>query len=112
MESNTHFLSFGSGNTTPGYTGLANDLTTTQIVPELEGKLGLHYMRSFNSGSIMQLELGYLFSTYLNGIKQVVPTALVPNAFNQGVIAIETSSQVQSNLDMNGPYLKLTYLFT
>ena len=60
----------------------------------------------------MQLELGYLFSTYLNGIKQVVPTALVPNAFNQGVIAIETSSQVQSNLDMNGPYLKLTYLFT
>jgi hypothetical protein len=111
MQSNTHFLSFGNGNTTPGYTGLANDLDETRVVPGLEGKLGFTYARSFLSGSMMSLELGYLFSTYFDGINQVVPTALVPEAFNQGVIAVETSDSVQSNLDLNGPYLKLTYMF-
>ncbi len=112
MQSNTHFLSFGNANPTAGYTGLANDLTETRIVPELKGKLGMTYMKSLRSGSLMSFEAGYMFSTYVNGINQVVPTALVPDAFNTGVVAIESSDQAQSNLDMSGPYLKLSFLFS
>ena len=33
------------------------------------------------------------------------------NAFNQGVIVIGTSDEVQSNIDLSGPYFKLSYLF-
>lgn len=111
IVSNTHFLSFGAGNSSPGYTGLANDLTQTRIVTQLDAKLGLTYLKSFRSGKDMLVEAGYAFSTYLNGINQVVPTALVPAAFNNGVIAIETSQQVQSSLDLSGPYLKVTVYF-
>ncbi len=110
MQSNTHFLSFGDTNQTPGYTGLANDYTQVRVVPGLDAKLGMTYTKSY-AKSMMILEWGYLFSTYLDGINQVVPTALVPAAFNNGVIAVETDAQVQSNLDLSGPYLKLTYMF-
>lgn len=110
MVTNTHFDSFGAGNTTPGYTGLANDLDQTRIVTQLEAKLGLTYLKSFHSKDML-IEAGYAFSTYLNGINQVVPTALVPAAFNNGVIAIETSQQQQSSLDLSGPYLKMTFMF-
>jgi hypothetical protein len=50
-----------------------------------------------------------MFTDYFNGINQVVPTALVPGAFNGGTIAIETSAQVQNDLTLNGPYISLVW---
>jgi hypothetical protein len=110
MNSETSFLSFGDGNITPARTSLAKQ-SQTRVVPELNAKLGLVLDKPLKSGKNWSLEGGYLFTTYLNGINQVVPTALVPNAFNQGIIAIESSGQVQSSMDLNGPYLKAKYRF-
>jgi hypothetical protein len=111
MSSNTNFLSQGRDNPTPVRTSLA-DQTLVKIVVEIESKLGLTYQYAFHSGSSLEVQGGYIFDTYLNGINQVVPTALVADQLNNGVIAIETSAQDQSNLTLNGPYLKVNYLFS
>ncbi|PJC40574.1 MAG: hypothetical protein CO042_03095 [Parcubacteria group bacterium CG_4_9_14_0_2_um_filter_41_8] len=80
------------------------------MVTELNSKLGMTYSFSFHS-SRLALQLGYMFSVYFNGINQVVPTSLVAGQLNNGVIAIETYGQEQSNLDLNGPYLNLVWQF-
>lgn len=111
IASSTDFNSFGGvANPSPVQTSMAN-IIQTEVVPELDAKLAMAYTTAFQSGRSLSLEFGYLFSTYLNGINQVVPTALVPNAFNNGAIAVETSEQQQSNFDINGPYIKLSWLF-
>ncbi len=118
MYSNTGFVSFGgdpnvpagAGNTTPVNTKLA-DQRQAQVVPAFDSKVGFLYGWLLNSGSSLNFELGYAFSVYVNAFNQVVPTALVPGAFNGGTIAIETSAQVQSNLGLNGPYLKAHWDF-
>lgn len=110
MKSETSFLSQGRDNPTAVSTDLADE-SSTQLVPELDGKLGLTFNETFHSGCSLAIQAGYMLGTYFNGIKQVEPTALVPNQFNNGVIAIESSSQNQYNLDLNGPYAQLTLLF-
>lgn len=107
MKTTTNFLSFGDGNTTPATTGLA-DQSITRMVPELDGKLGLFYDWVTADNTIVNLQLGYQFNVYINGINQVQPTRVVTNVFNAGVIAIDSSSQQQNNLGINGPYLRLT----
>lgn len=111
MKSNTHFLSFGAGNTTLTPTVMANQ-SQTSVVPELNAKLGLSYLWALKPGEDFTIQAGYVVSTYINGINQVVPTALVPGAFGGGTIAIETEALVESDLTLNGPYLKFSFLFT
>ena len=107
IASNTHFLSTGVNNPSPVSTSLSEQ-TLTRIVPEIDSKVGLMYELIFRPGSCISLEAGYKFATYIDGINQIVPTALVLDQLNNGVLAIETSSQTQSNFDLNGPFLKLT----
>lgn len=109
MKSETNFRSEGRDNTAPAYTSLANQ-EVVRMVTELNSKLGMTYSFSFHS-SRLALQLGYMFSVYFNGINQVVPTSLVAGQLNNGVIAIETYGQEQSNLDLNGPYLNLVWQF-
>lgn len=111
MRSNTNFNSYGAGNTVAANTTLA-DQNENSIVPEADSKLELNYNLPINpNGERMTFALGYLFTAYFDGITQVVPTSLVPGAFNGGTIAIETSGQVQSNLNLNGPYATLVWSF-
>ncbi|MDF1655607.1 MAG: Lpg1974 family pore-forming outer membrane protein [Coxiellaceae bacterium] len=115
MATNAYFISLGNatgsvGNTTPTQTSLA-DQSQTAVVPEFDSTLGLSYDFDFKSGSSFSLEAGYLFSIYLDGIRQTVPATLVPGAFNGGTIAISTDAQVQSNFDVNGPYVRASYSF-
>jgi hypothetical protein len=110
MYSNTHFLSYGDGNTTAKPSSLA-DKSQMSIVPELDSNLGLAYDVTFKGGSTLNFEIGYMFKVYLDGINQVVPATLVPNTFDQGVIAIGTEAEVQSNFDLQGPYLKVSWKF-
>lgn len=110
MDTNTNFLSHGGvANTTPAYTGLA-DISQTTMVPEVDGKLALNYTVPMNGGSSFGFQVGYTAVNYFSGINQVMPTALVPGAFNTGTIAIETSAQQQSNLGLNGPYASITWI--
>ena len=110
MHSTTTFYSYGGGKTTPSATDMADQSKMT-IVPELDTKLALAYDVDFKSGSSVTFQAGYMLRTYLDGIDQVVPTALVPGAFNGGVIAIETEGNVQSNFNLSGPFVKMSWSF-
>ena len=109
MNSNTNFNSYGNGNKTPIHTKLA-DQDQNKVVSEVDSKLEINYMIPINQNeSSVTIAIGYMFAAYINGINQIVPTSLVPGAFNQGAIAIETEGQNQSDLDLNGPYVTLTW---
>ncbi|MDF1796922.1 MAG: Lpg1974 family pore-forming outer membrane protein [Coxiellaceae bacterium] len=115
MATNAYFISAGNGSGEVGNTSLTQtslaDQSQTAVVPEFDSTLGLSYDFDFKSGSNLSLQAGYLFSVYLDGIRQTVPATLVPGAFNGGTIAIETDAQIQSNFDINGPYIKASYNF-
>jgi len=111
MRTYTNFSSFGAGNHVAAYTVLANQ-SQNRVVPEVDSKLEVSYLIPMRGGkSNLTLAAGYLFSAYVNGITQVVPTALVPGAFNGGTLAVETAGQTQSDLDLNGPYASLIWKF-
>ena len=114
MESKTNFYAYSAisgGNNSGVNTQLANQ-SQAAVVPEVDSKLGFTYSIPINNAkSTLTMQAGYMFAVYINGINQVVPTSLVPNAFNNGTIAIETDSQESSDLDLNGPYASLTYTF-
>ncbi len=113
MQTNSTFYSYDARpGTNNNVTTTLADTTQTQLVPEVDSNIAVSYTIPFNTaGSNLNIAVGYLFEAYINGIHQVVPTALVNNAFNNGTIAIETEGQVNSDLTMNGPYLKLAYTF-
>ncbi len=109
MQSDSDFNSFGAGNPITANTKLA-DQTLNKVVPEMDGALEANYRIPLKSnGSSVTFALGYMVQEYFNAINQVVPTALVPGAFNGGTIAIETSEQSTSHLSMNGPYFNITW---
>lgn len=113
LSSSTNFTSWtantnGPSNNTPANTTLSNQSKTT-VVPELDGKIGLFYTTTFNQGSTLTFQLGYMFQDYINSIYQVLPSALVPGSWEGGSVAIISQAQRQSDLSMNGPYIELTY---
>ncbi len=110
MKSTTNFDAYGSGNLTTAHTALADD-SRVQVVPEVDSKLGLSYQMAFKSGADFSVQAGYMISAYIDGINQVVPSQMVPDSFNHGVVALAASDQEESNLDLNGPYLTLALTF-
>lgn len=93
-------------NTTPANTTLSNKRQTV-VVPEIDGKLGLFYTTALNDTSILTIQVGYMFQDYINSIYQVLPSTLVPTAWEGGTVAIINQVFNQSDLSMNGPYIKL-----
>ncbi|WP_367605721.1 Lpg1974 family pore-forming outer membrane protein [Legionella sp. W05-934-2] len=113
VSSSTNFTSWtanttGPTNSTPANTTLSNKRQTA-VVPEVDGKIGLFYTTTFNQGSTLTFQLGYMFQDYINSIYQVLPSSLVPGAWEGGSVAIISQTQRQSDLSMNGPYIKLVY---
>lgn len=113
LFSSTNFTSWtantdGPTNSTPANTTLSNQRQTA-VVSELDGKIGLFYTTKFNQGSTLTFQLGYMFQDYINSIYQVLPSSLVPEAWEGGSVAIISQTQRQSDLSLNGPYLKLVY---
>lgn len=93
-------------NNTPANTTLSNKHQTV-VVPEIDGKLGLFYTTSLKNNSALTIQAGYMFKDYLNSIYQVLPSSLVPGAWEGGTVAIVSQAHNQSDLSMNGPYVKL-----
>lgn len=110
MNSTTNFTSEGRDNSTAVNTSLA-DQSATRTVPELDAKIAISYEHTFRCKRRIMLQLGYMFATYFNGINQVEPTSLVADQINNGVLAVETSALQQSDLGLNGPYIKFEYSF-
>lgn len=113
LKSETNFDANGAGN--PGsFTSLA-DQSKVQAVPEIDSKIGLAYSIPFNSGSSLSIEGGYMVAAYFNAINQVTPTGTVHDngndTFSKGIVALTGSTQTQSDLDLNGPYVRLAWKF-
>lgn len=72
----------------------------TQIVPELEGKLGAKYTYAMSSGDLT-LDVGYMWVDYING-----RSALVVN----GTSATTTSLTNRDDFGLNGVYAGLKWV--
>lgn len=113
LRSSTNFTSWSGytagalpRNNTPANTTLSNKRQTV-VIPEIDGKLGVFYTTNFNKHSILTMQAGYMFQDYLNSIYQVLPSSLVPGAWEGGTVAIISQAYNQSDLSLNGPYIKL-----
>jgi hypothetical protein len=98
-------------NSTPANTSMANQ-NLNRIVPEVDTNISMLYKVSFDkSGSELILKAGYLYAVYFNAINQVLPTTLVPGAWEAGSVAIINQTQQQSNVDLTGPFVSLFWTF-
>jgi hypothetical protein len=98
-------------NSTPVDTSMANE-NLTRAVPVLGTKLGLEYKVPMNAASSeLSLQAGYDYSVYFNAIHQVLPSTLVPGAWESGTVAIINQVQQQSNFNLQGLYFKAAYKF-
>lgn len=115
LASSTNFTSWTAfssqaipTNNVPVNTTLSNQHQTA-VIPELDGKLGLFYTTEWNDSSSLTVEVGYMFQDYINSIYQVLPSTLVPTSWEAGTVAIISQASRQSDLSLNGPYLRLAY---
>ncbi len=98
-------------NNTPANTSMA-DQNLNRIVPEMDAKVAMLYKIPFNkSGSELTIQAGYMYAVYFNAINQVLPNTLVPGSWEAGSVAIINQSEQQSNIDLRGPFISLTWNF-
>lgn len=110
----TSFTSYTGGSTphnnTPTNTSMANQ-NIQRVVPEMDAKIAMLYKTSFDNSTELTIQAGYLFAVYFNAIHQVLPTTLVPGAWEDGTVAIINQSQLDSNIDLNGPFVSFSLTF-
>lgn len=117
LQYNTNFTSwtgYTAGalphNNIPANTSMANQ-NLTRIVPELDAQLALLYSVPFDKGSALTLQAGYTYAVYFDAINQVLPGTVVPGSWEAGSVAIINQVQQQSNVDLRGPFLSVSWLF-
>lgn len=77
----------------------------SQLVPSLEGKLGLNYHFSLNNMTWF-IEAGYEYSTYFNALATYNPSTVFGEV-NLGTIALSSLNKWVSNFSINGPFAGL-----
>ena len=100
-------------STTPQVSNNHQSITprnTTQVVPGLQGKLGLNYEYLLNNGSVWTLEAGYEYANYFNAIVAYNPVSVVGET-NIGTIALQSLGKTVSNFAVNGPFVNLSVKF-
>ena len=76
----------------------------------MDAKISMLYRIQFDqSGSELTLQAGFMYAVYFNAIHQVLPSTLVPGAWEAGTVAIINQSQQQSNIDLRGPFISITW---
>lgn len=108
----TSYIGNTAHNNVPTNTSMANQ-NTNRIVPEMDARLALLYKIPFNnkSNSELTFQAGYMYAVYFNAINQVLPTTLVPGSWEAGSVAIINQSQQQSNMDLKGPFVSVSWKF-
>lgn len=79
-----------------GVTNQFKNDSYTQVVPELDAKLGIDYMYAFNPNTSMNVQLGYQVVNYFNAESQDTFDSVITNSTNN-----------TNDFDYNGPYLRL-----
>lgn len=86
----------------------------TQVVPGLEGKLGLAYSYTFYKHYMVSLEAGYQAQIYLNAIQSVDMGSEVPlNTVEPTTVGVyaRTFQRNLSNFALAGPYITVDFAF-
>ena len=98
-------------NNTPAYTSMANQ-TLHRIVPEMDTKIAMLYKVPLKqSNSELTVQAGYMYSVYFNAVNEVLPTELVPGAWEGGTVAIINQTQQQSDVGLDGPFVSFAWKF-
>lgn len=82
----------------------------TQVVPALDGKLGLNYAHAFDRNTSFTLALGYEYAVYFNSIVAYTPSTVFGNV-NLGSIALSSLNKSVSNFSVQGPFLNASVNF-
>lgn len=105
----TGYTGDAAHNNTPANTSMA-DQNLNRIVPEIDAKITMLYKFPFDkSGSELTLQAGFMYAVYFNAINQVLPSTLVPGSWEAGSVAIINQSQQQSNIDLRGPFVSISW---
>ena len=110
MQPRTDYISTSPEITGQNYQSIT-PRNTTQVVPGIEGKLGLNYVYSFDNGALAKVAVGYEYANYFNAIVAYNP-ATVFGEINTGTIALESLGKSVSNFAVNGPYVNLSIQFS
>ena len=97
-------------NVAVNYQNISPD-NTTQVVPGLDGKLGLNIVHSFGKGTICSVDVGYEYATYFNAIAAYNPTG-VDAELSTGTITLSSLGKFISNYSMSGPFVNLNVKFS
>lgn len=111
------FTSTSARLTSVGIGTSKQEITTpnkTQVVPGVDGKLGVFYHYSGKGIATLALEGGYRLLSYANAITTISPGTLVQPSvvmvtpeFATGTMAIVSIDKRDRPFNMNGPYLDL-----
>ncbi|KTD50175.1 major outer membrane protein [Legionella quinlivanii] len=82
--------------------------SVTQLVPELDAKIGLSYSHILQKGHELSVELGYMGAVYFNPLSAYETNTNVI-ALDSGSLSTSSVKHVQSNFSVAGPYLSLHF---
>ena len=113
LQASTQYTSYSPQLAAAGITTNYQSITpksTQQVVPGLDGKLGLNYSHVLGKGSEFTLEVGYEYATYFNAIVAYNP-AVIFGEVNLGTIALSSLNKSVSNFSVNGPFINASVRF-
>lgn len=84
---------------------------STQVVPSIDGKLGMNYGYLFSNNFIFTIEAGYEYATYFNAIVTNNPVTVVGEV-DLGTIALDSLGKSVSNFSVNGPFVNASIRIT
>jgi hypothetical protein len=86
-----------------------SDQNVKQVIPALDGKLGVSYKHDFMKGTKLKVAAGYQAAVYVNALNEYLPETLVPGISTEtGGIFVQTMKQRLSNYSVQGPFLSVT----
>lgn len=80
----------------------------TEVVPSIDGKVGVAYAFPPTNYGALKLELGYRVATYFDAVNQYEITNVATSPLAGGVY-LATERQLQTNLTVQGPYLQASW---
>lgn len=114
LKASTNYISsspqLAAAGITTNYQSI-NPRNSTQVVPGLDGKLGLNFTHSFTEGTMVTVDAGYAYATYFNAIVAYNPNTVFGEV-SLGTIALSSLGKSVSNFSVNGPYVNLSVLFS
>ena len=79
----------------------------SQIIPAMDGKLGVRYSHDTLHGLVYSLEAGYQGVIYINAIQNYVPTNYADNSpgIDTGAIFLKSVARTVQDFTLSGPYI-------